>query len=59
MGHLAGGRNKEAQECWEKFQDCISSHEAEFQPFLDVYRITEVSTKYTGFSLTDPLKNTL
>ena len=57
--HLAEGRDMEAQECWERFQEYISSHETEFQPFLDVYRITEVSSKYTGFCLTGPLKNTL
>ena len=43
----------------EMFQDIVSSHETEFQPFLDVYRITEVSTKYTGFDLTEQLKRTL
>lgn len=57
--HLAAGRGKEAQDCWEKFQDCISRQETSFQPFLDVYRITEVSSKYTGFCLPEPLKRTL
>ncbi len=57
--YLAEGKDTKAQECWERFQECISRHEAEFQPFLDVYRITEVSSKYTGFHLTESLKNTL
>lgn len=56
---LAAGQAKKAQEYWEMFQDIVSSHETEFQPFLDVYRITEVSTKYTGFDLTEQLKRTL
>lgn len=29
----------------------IRMHEPEFQPYLDVYRVLEVGTKYTGFSL--------
>lgn len=56
---LASGKKEEAQACWEEFQGFVCRHEAEFQPFLDVYRITEVSSKYTGFLLTDSLKATL
>lgn len=56
---LASGQADKAQECWERFQNTVCRHETEIQPFLDVYRILEVSTKYTGFSLTEALKRTL
>ena len=49
----------EAQECWRQFQHMICERETEFQECLDVYRVTEVSTKYTGFLLEEPLISTL
>lgn len=56
---LAGGNVTEAQECWRQFQHMICERETEFQECLDVYRVTEVSTKYTGFQLEEPLISTL
>lgn len=56
---LAGGEELEAQECWRQFQHMICERETEFQECLDVYRVTEVSTKYTGFLLEEPLISTL
>ena len=32
----------------------IRNAELDFQPYLDVYRVLEVATKYTGFSLDMP-----
>lgn len=49
IGALAAGRLEEAKEHWEKFLYTISERELEFQPYLDVYRIREVSLNYTGF----------
>ncbi|MEG0369972.1 MAG: DUF4838 domain-containing protein, partial [Hungatella sp.] len=48
--HLSCGSNREAQIAWDEFHTYICQHEAEHQSVLDVYRITEVSEKYTGFS---------
>lgn len=56
---LAGGEELEAQERWRQFQHMICERETEFQECLDVYRVTEVSTKYTGFLLEEPLISTL
>lgn len=56
---LSGGEELEAQECWRQFQHMICERETEFQECLDVYRVTEVSTKYTGFLLEEPLISTL
>ena len=56
---LARGAESEAQECWRQFQHMICERETEFQECLDVYRVTEVSTKYTGFLLEEPLISTL
>ena len=49
MSALADGRMEEAKENWNRFLHMISEHEPEFQPYLDVYRIREVSLKFTGF----------
>lgn len=56
---LAEGNESEAQECWRQFQNMVCERETEFQDCLDVYRVTEVSTKYTGFRLEEPLVSTL
>ena len=32
----------------------IREHETQYQPYLDVYRVLEVATKYTGFVLDVP-----
>lgn len=52
--HLARGENAEAYRTWENFAGLIRQEESEFQEWLDVYRILEVSGKYTGFSLLSP-----
>lgn len=56
---MAKGEQTKAQELWRAFLQTICSHEIEFQPCLDVYRITEVSSKYTGFQPKRDLINTL
>lgn len=56
---LSEGHTKEAQLCWNEFQQLICEKETEFQSCLDVYRITEVSSKYTGFQLESRLAATL
>ncbi len=40
-----------AKQHWSDFHQFICSNEADYQPSLDVYRVTEVGTKYTGFLL--------
>ncbi len=44
MGDRAGGR-----EAWLALRKLITENEREFQPCLDVYRVLEVTEKYTGF----------
>ena len=56
---LAEGKDQEAQDCWLQFQQMICQQEIEFQECLDVYRVTEVSSKYTGFHLEEQLCSTL
>lgn len=56
---LARGETDAAQTVWHDFQNWICKNESSFQSCLDVYRVSEVSTKYTGFLLEEALKNTL
>ena len=49
MGHIARGEDAKAAEGWLALQRFISEKEAEFQPYLDVFRILEVTKNYTGF----------
>ena len=42
---------KEAEDAWKDFTHYICSQEQTFQKALDVYRVVEVSTNYTGFPL--------
>lgn len=49
MELLALGRQQEAKNCWRAFRRYLCEKEEEFQPYLDVYRILEVTQKYTGF----------
>lgn len=51
MELLALGRQQEADECWREFRRYLCEREDEFQPYLDVYRVLEVTQKYTGFQL--------
>lgn len=46
---LALGREEESREAWLALRDLICENEPDFQPFLDVYRVLEVTEKYTGF----------
>ena len=48
---MARGQEDESRVLYETFRDCICRAEPEFQPWLDVYRILEVTQKYTGFHL--------
>lgn len=56
---LSKGENQEAQSCFGDFQRMVCEKERSFQECLDVYRITEVSCKYTGFHLEEHLAKTL
>lgn len=49
MELLAKGRRQEAGEKWREMRRYLCSREDEFQPYLDVYRVLEVTQKYTGF----------
>ncbi len=46
---LAQGEAERAGESWAAFRDLICERERELQPWLDVYRVLEVTEKYTGF----------
>ena len=48
MGHLARGEEGPAREAWEALREFICRGEERFQPWLDVYRVLEVTEKYTG-----------
>ena len=50
----ADGRQAEAQQQWLTVMQYIREHELQYQPYLDVYRVLEVATKYTGFVLDVP-----
>ncbi|MCD7863852.1 MAG: DUF4838 domain-containing protein [Lachnospiraceae bacterium] len=47
--YLSANDNENAAKYDREFLQCIRSHEPEFQPYLDVYRLIEVSANYTGF----------
>ena len=46
---LAWGDAEGSGAVWQSFRTFICQNEPEFQPFLDVYRVLEVTKKYTGF----------
>ena len=46
---LALGKRAESGAAWRALQRLVCENEGEFQPFLDVYRVLEVTQKYTGF----------
>ena len=46
---MAMGQEEESRKRYGQFRDCICQAEPEFQSQLDVYRILEVTQKYTGF----------
>ncbi len=45
---LALGEKEQADKKWEEFRELICKKEKKFQPFLDVYRVLEITQKYTG-----------
>lgn len=47
---LAEGHKAEANRKWEVLRAYICRNEPAYQPFLDVYRILEVTQKYTGLN---------
>ena len=49
LRHLSQGDDGKAVEDWRAFQQFICEKERLFQPWLDVYRVLEVTEKYTGF----------
>lgn len=49
---LALGDAAQADEKWETMREYICNQEECYQPFLDVYRILEVTRKYTGLHST-------
>lgn len=51
MAALASGNSEEAMDSYLKMRRFICAGEPEFQPWLDVYRILEVTQKYTGFQI--------
>lgn len=54
LSALAGGNSEVATTLWTQFMAYIREQEVRFQPYLDVYRVLEVATKYTGFALDIP-----
>ena len=48
MGHLARGEEQKSKEVWASMREWICRGEESFQPWLDVYRVLEVTQKYTG-----------
>ncbi len=49
LRRLAQGNGEKAGESWRDFRELICEKEPDFQPWLDVYRVLEVTEKYTGF----------
>lgn len=45
---LAAGEEEQAGRKWEAMREYICLNEQKYQPFFDVYRILEVTQKYTG-----------
>lgn len=51
LAALASGDNEGRDSCWQEFASFICSNEPAYQPQLDVYRIIEVATNYTGLAV--------
>ena len=49
MGALASGKQEDSTRRYLNMREFICNTEPEFQSWLDVYRILEVTQKYTGF----------
>lgn len=48
---LAQGKEAESLEAWRAFGALIRKNEPDYQPYLDVYRVLEVTANYTGFRM--------
>ena len=48
MSHLARGEEKQSLQVWSSLREFVCRGEERFQPWLDVYRVLEVTEKYTG-----------
>ena len=48
MGCLARGERVQSRQAWASMRELICRGEEQFQPWLDVYRVLEVTEKYTG-----------
>jgi hypothetical protein len=46
---LSSGDFNRANELFKDFAGYIQENELKFQPYLDVYRLMDISTNYTGF----------
>ena len=46
---LSSGEFNSANKLFKDFADFIQENEMKFQPYLDVYRLMDISTNYTGF----------
>ena len=46
---LARGREAESLAAWRSLGNFICENEPSYQPYLDVYRVREVTANYTGF----------
>ena len=53
MGCLARGDTAQSGQAWASMRDLICRGEERFQPWLDVYRVLEVTEKYTGLGLSE------
>jgi hypothetical protein len=53
LGALAAGEQETAFALWRELRDLIGQNELAYQPYLDVYRILEVTANYTGFAGAD------
>ena len=45
---LAEGDQAQADQKWEVLREYICKNEEKYQPYLDVYRVLEVTQNYTG-----------
>lgn len=52
--YLAKGDTTQAQKAWTAVMYYIRTNEVILQPYLDIYRVIEVATNYTGFVLDMP-----
>ena len=46
---LAAGDTRQMEADWGKWRELICKNEMDYQGCLDVYRVSEITSKYTGF----------